>query len=148
MPTTTAPRAEADLAADLRLTIMRLARRLRQQSDAGATSSMLSGLAVIEQAGPLTVGELATLERVSPPTMSRIAARLEEDGLVSRTPDAHDRRSARLGLTALGRKLIRRNRNRKDLYLAKRLLKLEPAELDALRAAIPPLQRVLDDEVR
>ncbi len=96
-PITTA--AEEELPTRLRLAIMRLARRLRQQADADLTPSMLSALANIEYRQPVTLGELATAERVTPPTMSKIVARLQEAELVTRTPDDNDKRIQRLSLS-------------------------------------------------
>ena len=83
-----------EIAASLRLSATRLARRLRQESDTGLTPSQLSALAAIEHDGPLTLGALADHERVAPPTVTRVVAKLEADGLVARTADPDDRRVA------------------------------------------------------
>ena len=134
------------LAAELRLVVMRLARRLRQQAPADVTPSMLSALTVVERLGPITLGDLAGFERVRPPTMTRIVARLEEDGLVAREPDESDGRVTRLELSSAGRKLITKNRTRKDAYLADRLKRLSPRERARLEAGIEVIQRLLDEE--
>jgi DNA-binding MarR family transcriptional regulator len=139
-------RKEERLAAELRLAVMRLARRLRQQAPADVTPSMLSALTVVERLGPITLGDLAGFERVRPPTMTRIVARLEEDGLVSREPDGSDRRVTRLRLTDAGRKLITKNRTRKDAYLADRLRQLSSRERSQLQAGVEVIQRLLDEE--
>ena len=137
---------EKRLAAELRLTVMRLARRLRQQAPADVTPSMLSALTVVERLGPITLGDLAGFERVRPPTMTRIVARLEEDGLVFKEPDDSDRRVTRLSLTDAGRKLIAKNRTRKDAYLADRLEKLSSRDRAQLQGGIEVIQRMLDEE--
>ena len=139
-------RKEERLAAELRLAVMRLARRLRQQAPADVTPSMLSALTVVERLGPITLGDLAGFERVRPPTMTRIVARLEEDGLVSKQPDRSDRRVTRLSLTDAGRKLIAKNRTRKDAYLADRLRQLSSRERSQLQTGIEVIQRLLDEE--
>ena len=83
---------EAEIAARLRLSATRLARRLRQESATGLSPSQLSVLAVVHNRGPLTLGELAEVERVAPPTISKVVAKLEADGLLQRQVDPTDKR--------------------------------------------------------
>ncbi len=143
--TTDAPiEIDLDTAARLRLVVMRLARRLRQQAEPDASPSMLSALAVIER-GPLTIGELAEAERVQPPTMTRVVARLEEVGLITRDADPKDKRVARVSLSNSGRKLIARNRSKKTAYLAKRLKATGTEERD-LAAAVALLESILNED--
>src|ERR671928_795791 len=98
-PTTgTAP----EIAARLRLSATRLARRLRQESSAGLSPSQQSALAVIANHGPLTLGALAEHERVAPPSITKVVTKLESDGLVIRTPDPGDRRVCRVAISAEG----------------------------------------------
>src|SRR5437867_8374777 len=78
---------DIDLAPRLRLALTRLGRRLRQQSDGDVTATMLSALSSVDRLGPLTLGELAAAERVQPPTITRVAGRLEERGLVQRSEE-------------------------------------------------------------
>ena len=137
---------EDELPTRLRLAIMRLARRLRQQADADATPSMLSALASIEYRQPVTLGELAEAERVTPPTMSKIVARLQEDELVTRTPDPDDKRIQRLSLSIRGERFIARSKSRKNAYLAKKLRKLEPHEVAKLEAAVAVIEKILEDK--
>src|SRR5204863_10052986 len=85
-----------ETAGRLRLSATRLARRLRQEADAGLTPSMLSALAVIDCEGPLTLGALADHERVAPPSVTKLVDRLEAEGLVVRSRDADDRRVTRV----------------------------------------------------
>lgn len=137
---------EEELPTRLRLAIMRLARRLRQQADADATPSMLSALASIEYRQPVTLGELATAERVTPPTMSKIVARLERAELVTRTPDHNDKRIQRLSLSIQGERFTARSKSRKNAYLAKKLRKLEPHEVAKLEAAVGVIEKILEDK--
>ena len=86
-PAPTPAQADEELAARLRLSATRLARRLRQEADAGLTPSQLSALAVIEREGPLTLGALADQEKVAPPSITKVVAKLESIGLVARAVD-------------------------------------------------------------
>ena len=131
-------------AARLRLVVMRLARRLRQQASAGVTPSQLAALSSIERLGPLTLGELSSVERVRPPTMTRIVSGLEDVQLVTRERDPHDRRVARVRLTPQGQRFVEQSRTRKDAYLAAHLRSLTPAELTTLDEAASILERVME----
>ena len=77
-----AQRTTDDVAAGLSLSVTRLARLLRQQEDSGLTPSTTSALATIARFGPLAVGDLADIEQVAPPTISKLITKLEELGLV------------------------------------------------------------------
>lgn len=149
MSPTTAPTV-IDVAR-LRLAIVRLARRQRQQSGTGLTPSLQSALAVVDARGPLTLGELAAVEQVSPPTTTRIVAKLEEMGLVARTVDVEDRRVTRVDVTAVGRRQLADSRERRDAWLRDRLSELSATDVAALGAAIEPLEHLLridDPDVR
>src|SRR5438477_11778511 len=88
-----------ELTSRLRMVVARLSRRLRRESNEGATPSQLAALATIERHGPITLGDLAGHERVRPPTMTRIVTGLEETELVRRESDPTDRRVARVTIT-------------------------------------------------
>ena len=142
------PPAPEVLAARLRLANARLARRVRQEAlSAGddLTASRLAALATIERIGPVTLGDLAAVEQVQPPSMTRIAARLEEWGYVTRVVDPADRRVARAAITDAGRELLARSRTRKDAYLAQRVAELSVSEQALLARALPLLERLQDD---
>jgi len=145
-----APSAHVDreLVVQLRLAVMRLARRLRQQTEGEITASQLSALSSVSRLGPLTLGALAAVERVRPPTMTRIVGHLEAAGLLVRRPAPADRRSAEVELSQSGRELLDRSRTRKDAYLAERLATLGPAELAVLRRAAAVLERLLEADER
>ena len=139
MPTTT----ETVLASTLRLSVMRLARRMRaQRADTSLTLSQVSALATLERHGSLTPGELAAHEKVQPPSMTRLVARLEEAALVLRTPHPTDRRQVHLALRAAGHELLREDRRRRDVWLAQRLRELDPAEVEILRQAAGVLDKL------
>jgi DNA-binding MarR family transcriptional regulator len=130
----------------LRLVVTRLARRLRQQGEASASPTQLAALATIEREGPLTLGELAAIERVRPPTITAAVGRLEEQGLARRRTDPRDRRVARVEITPHGRRLLEQSRSRKTAYLERRLAALDPAERATLEGAAAILERVLDED--
>ncbi|MCD9625565.1 MarR family winged helix-turn-helix transcriptional regulator [Rhabdothermincola salaria] len=137
-----------ETASRLRLALMRVARRLRQESPPGVTPSQLSALATIDGRGPLTIGELAAHENVQPPTISRIVGTLEGDGWVERIADANDRRVALVRSTPKAHRELARIRRERNAYLARRLSSLEPADLEAVLAALPALERLLQEEER
>jgi DNA-binding MarR family transcriptional regulator len=142
--TTPAP-SVPELASRLRLAITRTARRLRQDSAPGLSPTQAAVLATIERVGPLTPSELARIERVQRPTISRVTARLGQAGLIERMPDELDGRGARLRLTPEGRRTLLGLRSRKTAYLAERLERLDPEEQAILAQASELLERMLED---
>jgi DNA-binding MarR family transcriptional regulator len=132
-----------ELAARLRLSVTRLARKLRQEAEPGLTPSLLSALSAIDRKGRVTVGELCALEQVQPPTMTRLVATLVEAGLVRREPDAGDRRVAWLTVSPVGAKLLGRTRRRKEAFLVKRMRNLSLEELELLERVTPLLERLV-----
>lgn len=122
-----------------------MARRLRQESGVGPEISptLAAALATIERDGPLTPSALAEAERVQRPTATRIVAKLEERGLVSRASHPDDGRVSLVAVTREGRTLLKRIRSRKSEFLAKRLRTLEPDELATLASAAEILERLL-----
>jgi DNA-binding MarR family transcriptional regulator len=137
----TRARDTAELAARLRLAVTRLARRLRQEAEAGITPSMLSALSSAERQGPVTMGDLCAAEQVQPPTMTRIVAALVAAGLVVREADAQDGRVTWVKVTPEGRRLLERSRRRKEAFLARALRDLEPRDVATLEAAADVLER-------
>lgn len=131
----------AELAARLRLAVTRLARRLRQEAEAGITPSMLSALSSAERQGPVTMRDLCAAEQVQPPTMTRIVAALVAAGLVVREADAEDGRVVWVRVTPEGRRLLERSRKRKEAFLARAMRDLEPRDVAALEAAADVLER-------
>jgi DNA-binding MarR family transcriptional regulator len=130
------------MAAHLRITATRLARLLRRQGDTGLSPSQLSALTSIERHGPLTLGDLAEHERVAPPSITRVVAKLEELGLVTRQTDPDDRRVARVSATDAGHALLAHVRQRKDVWLAARLADLDDHQRVRLAAALDVLDEL------
>ena len=139
-------RSDAGLATALRISVSRLARRLRVERQAEGLSSLsdtqLAALAVLESHAEMTPGELADHEKVQPPSMTRVIAVLEERKLVMRAPHPTDRRQVVLTVTEEGRALVLQARRRRDAWLAKRLKELSAEERAVLRAAAPVLEKL------
>jgi DNA-binding MarR family transcriptional regulator len=135
--------AAAPLAGELRDAIMRLNRRLRQARPVGdLTMSQISALTTLQFAGALSPRELAEQERVQPPTMTKIIGKLEERGLVRRTPHPTDGRQVIISPTDEGRVVHARFERARDTWLARHLAELTPQERDTLRRAAEILQKV------
>lgn len=130
----------ADTAAHLRLSVTRLARILRQESSAGFSPSQMSALAAIARHGPLTLGRLADHERVAPPSITRIVAKLEEAGLVTRQTSTTDRRYAEVALRPEGIDILEEARRRKNEWLTEQLRDLTAEDLRRLDDALPILE--------
>ena len=140
--------ADAGLATTLRISVSRLARRLRVertapgQSEPVLSDTQFAALATLEKHGAMSPGELAGHERVQPPSMTRVIAALEEWQLVTRAAHASDRRQVVLTVTPAGRVLVAKARRRRDAWLARRLNELTPQERATLRAAAPILEKL------
>lgn len=130
----------AETAARLRIAIARLARQLRQQSPGGLSLSQWSALVAVEDGGPLRIGDLADREGVSAPTATRLVASLEEAGLLARTTDPADRRTAYVALTDAGRDKLDWARGVRTATLARRLSELPEADVRRLIELIPLLE--------
>jgi DNA-binding MarR family transcriptional regulator len=139
---------DAALATAMRISISRLARRLRVErlglggSETVISDIQLAALAALERHESMTPGELAEHEKVQPPSMTRVIAVLEERGLVRREPHATDRRQVILTVTDDGRDLVQHVRRRREAWLAQRLQELTPGERQILRAAGPILEKI------
>ena len=148
-------RSDVGLATALRISVSRLARRLRVERTAQGTpeselsDTQFAALSALERhsgmtpgESGMTPGELAEHEKVQPPSMTRVIAALEERGLVMRVPHSTDRRQVVLSVTEEGRAVVQRARRRRDAWLAKRLKELTPQERATLRAAAPILEKL------
>jgi DNA-binding MarR family transcriptional regulator len=128
----------------LRPVLHKLNRHLRRETHSlGVTSGQVSLLAQIGRSPGIGVRDLASLERMSSPGMSKYVARLERAGLVRRTETA-DRRRVGLELTDEGQRVLRSVRSRRTAWLASRLRGLDPDDLAAVEAAVDPLARLLE----
>ena len=137
------PPGEAELASALRLSLLRVARRLRSQRvNTAVTLSQLSALATVLKCGPLSAGEIAAIERVQPPSMTKILASLEGAGWVERSSHPDDRRQSIIAITAAGRELLAEETRARDEWLAKRLVEFSQSDLRKLSEAVEVLDRL------
>ncbi|MGB8652128.1 MAG: MarR family transcriptional regulator [Mycobacteriales bacterium] len=135
--------ADTALASELRTTVMRLARRLRnQRADTSLSLGQLAALGSLDRHGAMTPGELAAHERVQPPSMTRIVNALDAAGLVTRAPHPTDGRQVVLSVSEAGRALLRDDRRRRDAWLAQRMRDLPPEDLEVLHRAAAVLDRL------
>lgn len=132
----------AELAAQLRLSSTRLARRLRQEAESGLSPTMLSALAVVGKKGPLTLGSLAEIEGVAPPTVTKVVQRLAAAGLVDRITDSEDRRVRYVECTDLGRELLATSCERKNAWLAGKLGAISGGDRETVAAALEILEQL------
>jgi len=141
-------RSDADLATAMRISISRLARRLRVERlglggpETALSDIQLAALAALERHEAMTPGELAEHEKVQPPSMTRVIAVLEVRRLVRREPHPTDRRQVILTATHEGTDLVQRVRRRREAWLAQRLQELTPEQRQILRDAAPILEQI------
>jgi DNA-binding MarR family transcriptional regulator len=141
-------RSDTGLATALRISVSRLARRLRVErlmpelAEPALSDTQLAALATLERHGAMSPGDLAEHEKVQPPSMTRVIAALVDWGLVTREPHPTDRRQVILTVTPEGRSLVQKVRRRKEAWLARRLAELSPQERAILREAAPILEKL------
>ncbi|MEZ4502148.1 MAG: MarR family transcriptional regulator [Dehalococcoidia bacterium] len=120
-----------------------LVRRLRQADVVlGITPARLSALSVVVFGGPTTLAGLAAAEQVTPPTMTRLVAALEADGLVTRRPDLDDRRAITIEATPKGKRVMERGRRLRVERLTAQLNELPARDLETLERAVEVLRRL------
>jgi DNA-binding MarR family transcriptional regulator len=138
-------RTDSGLASALRISVARLSRRLRSGPDSHnelLPVGQLSVLGALSRGGPCSVGELAAIERVQPPSMTRTVTCLEDGGYVVRSKHATDRRQVVVALSQKGEETLAADRKRRDVWLAQRLKELTPEERNLLRKAAPLIERL------
>ena len=140
--------SDAGLATALRISVSRLARRLRVERAVPGppapdlSETQLAALATLDKHGAMTPGELAEHEKVQPPSMTRVISVLVDYELVRREPHPSDRRQVVLTATTAGSELVNKARRRRDAWLARKLAELTPAERATLRTAAPILEKL------
>ena len=134
---------DTELASVLRISVMRLARRLRsERSDSDLTLTQLSALSALERHGPSSPGALAAHEKVQPPSMTRVLAVLEDQGLVVRTPHPTDGRQVLVAVTPAATAILREDRRRREAWLVDQVAHLTADERALLRLAAPLLDHL------
>jgi DNA-binding MarR family transcriptional regulator len=137
-------RTDAGLASQLRVSVARLARRLRNERDPQNPLGVgaISVLGVLLRHGESTIGQLAAHERVQPPSMTRTVSCLVDDGYAVRRPSETDGRSTLVDISEKGRQMLLADRRRREAWLARRLKDLTPEERDLLRQVAPLIERL------
>ncbi len=136
--------SRTELADRLHSVAIRLLRRVRAaDAESRLSASRLSALSVLVYGGPKTVGELASAEQVTAPTMSRLVTALEREGHVRRRPDAADGRRVRVEVTRSGREALERARRRRVMRMAGLLEGIEAEDREAVGEAVEVLERLL-----
>ncbi len=128
-----------DVAGRLALAVGRLNRRIRSATG-GLSHGQLSALSTIVRNGPLRPSEVAGIEHVAAPTVTRLVGELETRGLVERAPDPDDGRSFFVSATDAGVDLLLEARSDRARAVTRILDTLDPAQVDALRTALPALE--------
>jgi DNA-binding MarR family transcriptional regulator len=137
--------SSATVAEELRPVVLRLSRELRHETERlGVTPRQATLLWLILRNPGLSLRDLAELEQISPPALSGHVDRLERAELVERVRSTDDRRRVGLRLTPTGERLLRRIRRRRTTWLAERLERLEPSELETVAAALPTLRKLIE----
>ena len=136
----------AALAGELRISLGKLTRRLREQAHpSDLTSAQKSVLLRLDRDGPATVSALARAESVRPQSMRVTVAGLEAIGAVTGEPDSTDGRQTLIALTPAFRKTLKASRAAKDDWLFRALqAQLSPQEQDLLAAAVKLLAQLAD----
>ncbi len=131
----------------LRLVVLRLSRRIRTNSVDELTPSQQAVFASIAKNGPATIGRIAELEHVQPPSASKIVASLEARDLVERRSDPHDRRCSLIAITERGSAYLEDARAAGRSWLAAQLTELDGAAISALATALRALEQLVATEV-
>ncbi|WP_101525256.1 MarR family winged helix-turn-helix transcriptional regulator [Nocardioides houyundeii] len=140
--------SDTGLAAELRMGVMRLRRRLaiERHPDNELSLGAMTVLGSLFRFGDMGIGDLAGAERVQPPSMTRTVTALENEGYLVRRPHETDRRQVVVSLTDLGRATLLADRERRDAWLARRLQELTPDDRETLCRAALLLQRLAQED--
>lgn len=146
MPAPTKNETTLELASKVRQVVVPLARHIQRTTRDDFTATELSIIGAVLRHGPIMIGELATRERLSTPTTSKVVAALERARMIERIADPDDRRVCRVQLSQTGSNWIDKTRAARNEWLAERIARLQPDERVALAAAVEVLQQFVDDQ--
>ncbi|HEU4571895.1 MAG TPA: MarR family transcriptional regulator [Candidatus Limnocylindrales bacterium] len=136
--------SQEELAPRLHSAVLHLLRRLaREDRASGQSPARLSALSVLVFGGARPIGQLARDEGVTAPTMTRLVAGLEADGLVTRTTDPGDRRTQRIAATDRGREILVAGRARRVAALEALLADVPKRDRATLERAVTVIERRL-----
>lgn len=145
MQASTKDETTLELASRVRQVVVPLARHIQRTTSDDFTPTELSIIGAVLRHGPIMIGELATRERLSTPTTSKVVAALERARMIERMADPGDRRVCRVQLSRTGRKWIDKTRAARNEWLAERIAQLQPDERAGLATAMAVLQQFVDD---
>jgi DNA-binding MarR family transcriptional regulator len=131
-----------ELAADLRVSLGQITRRIRAEVSFPLSQAMVLGR--LRREGPQSISDLAAGARMRPQSMAEAVSELEAAGLVRRYPDPDDRRRRFVALTDSGRTAVDEDRAHRDTWLAQILASLSESERAVLREAAPVLKRIAE----
>lgn len=132
------------LASDLAVSVVRLARHLRgRRQGAPVSLTQLSAMAILKAEGPMSPGQMATLERVQPPSMTRVIASLVELGYISRDPHPTDGRQVIVSLSPAGEAILRDETHAREAWLRDQLSQLDVAGRNSVRVAIDAFDKMV-----
>jgi DNA-binding MarR family transcriptional regulator len=135
--------SDAALAFRLHAAVLHLMRRIRHEDErSGLSAPAMSALSCVAFGTPRTLGELAAMEQVAPPTMTRVVSALERDGYVARRRDAADGRVAWIEATAKGRRVIEEGRSRRVAFVEAQIARLSARDRRALEMASAVMERM------
>ncbi|MEZ5996943.1 MAG: MarR family transcriptional regulator [Hyphomonadaceae bacterium] len=142
------PKSDAlEIAAGLHTAAIRLLRAVRVADDeTGVSAPKLSALSVLTFGGPTSLSALARAEQVTAPTMSKLVAGLEAEGLAVKRADRADKRSVRVEVTARGRALMEAGRKRRLALLQARVASLSASERALLGQAAALMLRLAEKQ--
>jgi DNA-binding MarR family transcriptional regulator len=146
VPAPTKDETTLELASRVRQVVVPLARHIQRTTSDDFTPTELSIVGAVLRHGPIMIGELATRERLSTPTTSKVVAALERARMIERVPDPDDRRVCRVQISRTGKNWVERTRAARNVWLAERITRLPLDERAALEAAVAVLQRFIDDQ--
>jgi DNA-binding MarR family transcriptional regulator len=135
----------APLAADLRVAVGQLVRRLRSENLFPLTQTWVLGR--LDREGPASVSDLAQALRVRPQSMAQTVGDLEAEGMVERNPDPDDRRRALVSLTEPGQARIEADRAAREGWLVKALEELPDADRETVERSVELLNRLAEADV-
>ncbi|WAL39307.1 MarR family transcriptional regulator [Brevibacterium sp. BRM-1] len=135
-----------DLGSDLVTVGGRLIRRLSRETRTGESASVWRALSVIEQYGSVTIGGLAQAYGSSQPAATKLASKLEAEGLVERRHDADDARISRLSLTAAGGERLAVERAIAADYLKPMMAGLSADDQRAIARTVEILSAFIDGQ--
>jgi DNA-binding MarR family transcriptional regulator len=135
----------APLAADLRVVLGRLVRRLRAEHRFPLAQGAVLGR--LDREGRQSVSDLAGKERMRQQSMAQTVSDLEAEGLVERSPDPNDRRRALIALTKAGRELLTASRQRREGWLVRAIEELPAEDRATVERAVVLLAHLADAEI-